>query len=335
MLSNSLFRLSYQSSLACRPAISSSRFYSSGSNSGEDPIELASVQHGVLRNLPIQVWSSTESRWTREYDPPSHSTPYVDIVTWNVDFKGGPVAADRVSCILDHLRDVILPNGPQTAVILLQELNRFSFPALLEHSWVREHFAVTPPGARSWPGGYGIATLVSRKLQVGNARMLGFHKTRMGRTAVFVDVPLQRQDEHSDDSDRGATVRIANTHLESLTDEERARPAQLQAIADMLRAPGAYAGVVGGDMNMVGRADQDIHEAAGLRDAGTDGPESLTWGFQPRTGRWAPKRLDRVFYTPVPGFVVDPVKVIGKGLKTERGEWASDHYGLLTRISLA
>ena len=93
--------------------------------------------------------------------------------------------------------------------------------------------------------------------------------------------------------------------------------------------------MVGGDMNMVGRADQDIHEAAGLRDAGTDGPDSLTWGFQPRTGRWAPKRLDRVFYTPVPGFTVEPVKVIGKGLKTVRGEWASDHYGLVSTLRVA
>ncbi|EJF65492.1 hypothetical protein DICSQDRAFT_166510 [Dichomitus squalens LYAD-421 SS1] len=294
------------------------------------------VQHGILRNLPIHAWSHEASRRTTEYHTPSKATSHIEIVTWNVDFKGQVAAAGRVSCILDHLRDVVLENELQSAVILLQELNQFSFASVLEHSWVRKHFAITPPDTKSWPWPprYGISTLVSRQLQVGVAynEMLHFRKTVMGRTAVFVDVSLQLSGDEPNYAKQ--VIRIANTHLESLSDEVRFRPIQLRATADLLRAPGVHAGVVGGDMNMVLPVDQDIHVAAGLGDAGTDGPDSLTWGFQPRSGRWAAKRMDRVFYTPSPGFVVEPVKVIGKGLTTADGRWASDHYGLLTRIGL-
>ncbi|TBU33667.1 Endonuclease/exonuclease/phosphatase [Dichomitus squalens] len=334
-LAGSSTRLSDASSHARSPGAFPSRSYSFCSDPGEntDPTKTSGVQHGILRNLPIHAWSHEASRWTTWYHTPSKATSHIDIVTWNVDFKGQVAAAGRMSCILDHLRDVVLANEPQSAVILLQELNQFSFASVLEHSWVRKHFAITPPDTKSWPWPprYGIATLVSRQLHVNNAQMLQFHKTLMGRTAVFVDVSLQPDD---DPNVSQHVVRIANTHLESLSDEGRFRPVQLRATADILRAPGVHAGVVGGDMNMVGPADQDIHVAAGLGDAGTDGPDSLTWGFQPRSGRWAPKRMDRVFYTPSPGFVVEPVKVIGKGLTTADGRWASDHYGLSTRISL-
>ncbi|EJF65491.1 hypothetical protein DICSQDRAFT_166509 [Dichomitus squalens LYAD-421 SS1] len=159
---------------------------------------------------------------TTEYHTPSKATSHIEIVTWNVDFKGQVAAAGRVSCILDHLRDVVLENELQSAVILLQELNQFSFASVLEHSWVRKHFAITPPDTKSWPWPprYGISTLVSRQLQVGVAynEMLHFRKTVMGRTAVFVDVSLQLSGDEPNYAKQ--VIRIANTHLESLSDEE-------------------------------------------------------------------------------------------------------------------
>ncbi|TBU61655.1 hypothetical protein BD310DRAFT_920466, partial [Dichomitus squalens] len=90
----------------------------------------------------------------------------------------------------------MLVNELQSTVILLQELNQFSFASVLEHSWVRKHFAITPPDTKSWPWPplYGIATLVLRQLQVDNAQMLQFLKTVMGRTAVFVAVSPQPDD---------------------------------------------------------------------------------------------------------------------------------------------
>ncbi|EJF64972.1 hypothetical protein DICSQDRAFT_153137 [Dichomitus squalens LYAD-421 SS1] len=299
----------------------------SDSDENEDTYDM---QYDTVRNLRVKGWSPEESRWTTKYHKHSLSALHIDIVSWNVDFMA-PDTAGRVACILDHLRKAVLTDEPQATVILLQELDEASFAKILENSWVRKYFAVTPPTTRRWQASYGLATLVSRPAWIANAQMLQFSHTTMGRAALLVDVSLYPPSDWPNGPNH--VIRIANTHLESLPMGERARPLQLQAIADMLRAPGVFAGVVGGDMNMIGPADQRIHIAAGLRDAGSDGPESLTWGFQPPS-RFPPGRLDRIFYTPSPDFIVKPVKVIGRGLKTKRGQWASDHHGLLTRICL-
>ena len=285
------------------------------------------MDNDTTRDLRIKAWSPEDARWTTKYDTPSQPAPQLHIISWNVDFMADDTAG-RVSCILDHLKKAVLTRAPHPAVILLQELDQASFAALLAHRWVRTHFAVTPPNTRRWQASYGLATLVSRAARVEGAQLLQFHHTVMGRAALLVDVSLQ-----APGSNERCAVRIANTHLESLPVGERMRPAQLAAIADLLRESGVHAGVVGGDMNMIGPADQNIHVAAGLRDAGSnsDGPEADTWGYQPPS-RFPPGRLDRIFYTPCADLVVEPVKVIGKGLKTKRGQWASDHYGLQTTV---
>ena len=85
-------------------------------------------------------------------------------------------------------------------------------------------------------------------------------------------------------------------------------------------------------MNMIGPADQNIHVVAGLQDACGDA-SAVTWGFQPPS-RFPPGRLDRIFYVG-DELVVGEVRVIGKGLKTKVGKWASDHYGLVTSVRIA
>ncbi len=285
------------------------------------------MDNDTIRDLRVKAFSPDDARWTTKYDARAQPVPHLRIVSWNVDFMANNTAG-RMTCILDHLKKTVLTRDPHPAVILLQELDAASFAALLAHRWVRDHFAVTPPNTRRWQHSYGLATLVSRRARVEGSQLLQFHQTVMGRAALLVDVVLQ-----APGSSERFVVRIANTHLESLPVGERARPAQLCAIADILREPGIHAGVVGGDMNMIGPADQFIHAAAGLHDAGRDGPEADTWGYQPPS-RFPPGRLDRIFYTPCADLVVEPVKVVGKGLKTKRGQWASDHYGLQTTIAL-
>ena len=310
-------------------SLSWARRISTSSTSDHDA---SSCGTGTIRDLLPNAFSPEGSGWSPEYEQPSLPISDIKIVSWNVDFMA-PEPAERVSCILDHLKTVILTDSSQPTVILLQELRQASFEAVLENRWVREHFAVVPPNAGFWPGRYGLATLVSRHIPIQKAQMLHFHETRMDRTALFVDVLLQTEDASSEQP-TSRSIRIANTHLESLAEGERARPVQLSAIAAMLRQSGIHAGIVGGDMNMILPADQGIHVAAGLHDAGTDDPAANTWGYQSRRRAWKAKRLDRVFYTPTPGLVVQPVEVVGKGLKTERGEWASDHYAIQTSIAL-
>lgn len=138
-------------------------------------------------------------------------------------------------------------------------------------------------------------------------------------------------------ADRIHTVRIANTHLESLPQGGHARPEQLAAIGQILREAGVGAGLVGGDMNMISQSDMHIHTDAGLCDA-YNGPESAqghTWGYQPPR-QYPPRRLDRIFYVDNAScrIRVDHPERIGVGLQTVHGLWLSDHYGLLTRIGV-
>lgn len=299
------------------------------SDSGLNPdFEDYDMGTNVIRDLRVKAYSREDKRWSTKYESARTPVFSLQVVTWNVDFMA-PDTAGRVACILRHLRDTVLSKQPKPSCILLQELDDASFVEVLANAWVREHFVVTPPNTKRWCASYGVATLVSRNANILGAQMLQFYRTTMGRTALLVDVEMYVPDSGGE----RRIVRIANTHLESLPIGQRSRPAQLCAIADLLRGEEVTGGgVVGGDMNMIGPADEDIHVVAGLVDACGD-QSAVTWGFQPPT-RFPPGRLDRIFYADG-GLVVEPVKVIGKGLKTKRGAWASDHYGLMTTIQLA
>ncbi|KAI0708827.1 Endonuclease/exonuclease/phosphatase [Cerioporus squamosus] len=316
------------------------------SESQDAPIEDDNMQLPPLRRLsavlhpplvlPLQIKSYSPQllEWSMisgESDDSTSAPAALRLLNWNVDFMA-PNPASRVSCILDHLRDVVL-SGSRSTCILLQELKEESFDEILRNDWVREHYAVTPPDLKSWRSYYGVATLVSRDIRALNAQMAQFKNSIMGRSALFVDVELSLAGSDDFSSHETRVVRIANTHLESLPSGEKSRPVQLGHIADKLREDGVTGGgVVGGDMNMIGPADEDIHVRAGLQDA-CDDPSALTWGFQPPT-QFPPGRLDRIFFVG-DHLAVAPVEVVGKGLKVEgSGEWASDHYGLMTTISL-
>lgn len=251
---------------------------------------------------------------------------------------------ERTAAALDHIqRDVFkCKDGeePSPCVILLQEIHPASLPAILEHPWVRAHFLVTPVKTSAWPGrDYGNVTLVSRTIPVVSAQMLTFWNSAMGRHAVFVDLRMRTSTRsgprsRSRSRTREATVRIANVHLESLPFGALARPVQLAAAAEMLRAEGVYAGLVCGDMNAIQEEDRNIHVEAGLVDAWTEGDEAkdgFTWGYQPAC-QFSPGRLDKILYTSNDRCKVDKPRRIGAGLKLESGRWVSDHYGLVTRV---
>ena len=288
------------------------------------------MSEDILRPLRIKGFSPEEGRWTTKF--PTSDTPVftLRVVSWNIDFFT-PDPAGRMAHILEYLQERVLTDCPKPSCILLQELTDESFEALLESEWVQEHFVVTPPNTKRWRASYGLATLVSRHARVRNAQMLQFHRTTMGRGAIFVDIEMFVP------GSMGETriVRIANTHLESLPEGERSRPAQLRAIADLLRDKAVTGGgIVGGDMNMIRPVDQDIHVRAGLVD-GCANPTlaDYTWGWQPPT-RFPPGRLDRIFFCG-DNILWNPIQVIGRGVKTRDTEqWVSDHFGLATTVEL-
>ncbi|KAI0649135.1 Endonuclease/exonuclease/phosphatase [Trametes meyenii] len=282
----------------------------------------------TLLPLKAKGYSFRKKKWISHYRHAKETPTELRLLTWNVDFMGAH-NDDRIRRILGYLETAILSSTPAPSVILLQELDVRSQAAILASEWVRKHYAMFPTTPEPWPHQYGNATLVSRSIPFQNAQMLQFANSRMGRTAIFVDVPIRLTDSVT------RVVRIANTHLESLPQGTKMRPKQLSVIAEMLRARDVGAGVVGGDMNMIGdHKDQTIHVAAGLDDAcqSPDDPSCYTWGYQPPTS-FPPRRLDRVFFTGKHVCVGD-VEVVGKDLRTKKGQWVSDHCGLVTSIGL-
>ncbi|TCD69349.1 hypothetical protein EIP91_007905 [Steccherinum ochraceum] len=293
--------------------------------------------------LSIRSYSKKDPRWRRRrapQDPASDPRPTpssLRIVSWNIDFMQDR-AVTRLHAALDHLKSKLHKGADGTKLepccVLLQEVALDAFPALLSHAWVQEHFQVTPTSPdKGWPrgAGYGVVTLVSRSLQVIQCQSLEYGCSVMGRTALMVDV---RMKPASADDEEYVTLRVANTHLESLPMGAEARPVQLSSTAAKLRE--VDCGVVCGDMNAIGPSDTDIHADAGLEDAWTKGDDSasgFTWGYQPRC-QFPAGRLDKVLYTPSEYFKVDEPRKIGVGLKTADGQWASDHYGLMTTVRI-
>ncbi|KAH9903007.1 Endonuclease/exonuclease/phosphatase [Cubamyces lactineus] len=301
---------------------------SSSSSTSDMPPSVTTPSGDLLHPLKAKGWSFTKSKWISRYRCDKEIPTELRLLTWNVDFMEAD-SNSRILRILHYLQKTVLSKTPPPSCILLQEVDTWSLNALIFHPWVRKYYAMTPPTTEPWKAHYGNVTLVSRSIPFENPQMLVFRNSTMGRTAIFVDIPIR-----SPTTGKIRTMRIANTHLESLPSGTKMRPTQLAAIAAMLRADGIDGGVVGGDMNMIGdTADQNIHIAAGLDDACLfpHDPANHTWGYQPPT-RFPPRRLDRVFFTGEK-IVVDSPEVIGKGLRTTQGLWVSDHCGLSTTVS--
>ncbi|KAG2147562.1 Endonuclease/exonuclease/phosphatase [Suillus clintonianus] len=308
------------------------------------------VRHEADAPIPLRAvrYSSRKKRWAqtsncaRGVREPLPSD--IRLVTWNIDFA----AADkkkRLLAALSHIQQHVLDcrtadERPDPCCILLQEVHASVFTQILNAEWVRRYFIVVPTSVDKWPdqAEYGNVTLVSRTIPVVNASTIVFSNSEMKRNAVFVDIKLSIP-AHEDEprlSGGIVTLRIANTHLESMPSGATARPRQLKLIAAALHGKGLFGGIVAGDMNAIGPTDEKIVEEAGLYDAwegGDDDEESFTWGYQP-AGRFAPGRLDKVLSTGQEGFKVDEPERIGIDEAIGRGKWVSDHYGLVTRVHI-
>jgi tyrosyl-DNA phosphodiesterase 2 len=223
---------------------------------------------------------------------------------------------------------------------MLQEVHRDALPHLLEYEWVRNHFVVTPISHTRWPNenDYGNVTLVSRSLVVVKACILHFGHSSQARTGVVVDIKLNTPATAAES--REVTMRLINTHLESMPEGEQCRPIQMSILAAYLKKKDqVQGGVIAGDMNAISPSDASIAEDVGLRDAWRklDGDESgFTWGYQ-GGGNFPPSRLDKVLFLPRRGYRVDEPSRIGIDLRAEYIEggediWVSDHYGLVATL---
>ncbi|KAI1144506.1 Endonuclease/exonuclease/phosphatase [Hypoxylon sp. FL0543] len=268
------------------------------------------------------------------------------LFSWNIDFML-PYAKQRMDAALDHL-DGLTSKLPSTtaAVILLQECIAEDLATIGEKAWVREKFHVTDVDSANWQSGYyGTTALVDRRLRVASCFRVHYAKTRMERDALFVDVLLGK----------GKTIRLCNTHLESLALEPPLRPAQMQVVAKHLRADGVDGGLVAGDFNAIQPFDRALHSDNGLRDAflevggREDCDEAYTWGQQAATAfreRFGCSRMDKVYFTGklvlrrFERFGADVLVAGGKeadeivALGFEK-PWITDHLGVVAEVEVA
>ena len=252
------------------------------------------------------------------------------LFSWNIDFML-PRADERMQAALAHLESRVAPlllSRGAADVIFIQECVVSDLELLAATPWVREHFYLTDVaasavggegggGSGTWASGhYGTVTLVDRRLPVRALFRVHYRQTRMDRDALFVDVGM-RQNGSSGASEAGAgpvteerSIRLCNTHLESLALDPPFRPPQVQVFAAYMHgsspaddgnkgaAAAAATGtaitaphgaVAAGDFNAIQDFDRTLHADNGLRDAflelggREDGPGAATWGQQAAT----------------------------------------------------
>ncbi|KAG5642584.1 hypothetical protein DXG03_002535 [Asterophora parasitica] len=267
------------------------------------------------------------------------------LVTWNIDFQSGYVK-ERTNVVVRHLETYVFKcdvgQEPNPCCIMLQEVNPEALTVILENAWIRQHFQVTPISPDKLSSGvYGNVTLVTRSIVVLRASIVTFGCSSQGRGAVVADVKVSSPKAHNP---RDSTLRLINTHLESLDIGIPIRGPQLNVLAALLRRKEVKGGVIAGDLNAFDRLDEHHAERLGLEDAWTTKSPSNyvnghTWGYQD-TCEFPPNRLDRIYYVEGKAYELECPKRIGVGLRApdENGvlvAWASDHYGLSTPLRVA
>ncbi|KAI0841777.1 Endonuclease/exonuclease/phosphatase [Hypoxylon sp. FL0890] len=299
---------------------------------------------------PYYTYNSSKKSWDKAECKPlqqANSAPGINrlaLFSWNIDFML-PFAKERMNAALDHL-DGVTSKLPSTtaAVIFLQECLVEDLATIGEKGWVRDKFNVTDVDNSNWQSGYyGTTTLVDRRLDVTSCFRVHYEKTRMERDALFVDVLLGNK-----------TIRLCNTHLESLALEPPFRPAQMQVVAKYLHEDGVDGALVAGDFNAIQPFDRTLHSDNNLKDAylelggKEDSDEGYTWGQQAATEfrrRFGCSRMDKVYFTGklklhrFERFGAD-IQVSGKkeaekliALDFEK-PWITDHLGVVAEVEV-
>ncbi|KAI2639566.1 Endonuclease/exonuclease/phosphatase [Hypomontagnella submonticulosa] len=247
-----------------------------------------------------QVWQAAQCKSPQEARGPS-GINRLALFSWNIDFML-PYAKERMDAGLAYLDGLTSKLPPTTAaVIYLQECKDGDLRTIGEAAWVREKFNITDIDGSNWAGSYGTTTLVDRRLDVTACFRVHYAKTIMERDAFFVDVALG-----NDADGKPKTIRLCNSHLESLAYEPPCRPPQMKLIASFMKAEGVDGALAAGDFNAIQPFDRHLHSDNGLKDAylelggAEDSDDGYTWGQQAATSlreRFGCSRMDKVYFT--------------------------------------
>ena len=316
---------------------------------------------------PFHRWSAEKDAWEPVKLPASRNAEQTTsggdgltslaLYTWNIDAIV-PASEARMDAALAHLQELTgqLLSTPTTAVVIfLQECIPSDLKTIGQKQWIRDRFYLTDIDDSTWASGaYGTTTLVDRRLDVSSCFRVHYSKTKMERDALFVDAAIP-----TPSSELSKTLRLCNTHLESLAPVPPLRPSQMQLVAKYMHADGLSGAIVAGDFNGIQPEDESLHIDNDLKDAylevgGQPGgkDEGFTWGQQAHPGlreRFGLSRMDKVFFC---GESLRLLKfkrfgedvVVDEAQKEQRNEllalgfekaWVTDHLGLNAVFSFA
>ncbi|WAO95478.1 Endo/exonuclease/phosphatase domain-containing protein [Fusarium falciforme] len=268
----------------------------------------------------------------------------IALYSWNIDFML-PFAEARMKPALAYLGSLVGSNPTNTApVIFLQECTPSDLAIIAATPWIRERFHLTDLDATNWATNhYGTVTLIDSRLPITAAFRVHYSKTRMDRDAFFVDVSVE-----------GKTVRLCNTHLESMVFNPPFRPPQMQLVAQYLHEEKVHAGLAAGDFNAIQPFDRTLHTDNGLKDAflelggKEDTDEGYTWGQQAATKlreKFGCSRMDKVYFCG--GADVVKFERFGEDVLTDGEDesnqivalgfekaWVTDHLGIKAEVKI-
>ncbi|KAL8936638.1 MAG: hypothetical protein Q9216_004823 [Gyalolechia sp. 2 TL-2023] len=268
------------------------------------------------------------------------------LVTWNIDCQaqGGNLRMVAALRYLEQLTKEAPPSIP--LVLFLQEMTPSDLQLIQAAPWVRAQFFLTDVDSKNWQSDwYGTTTLIDRRLAVQSVYRV-FYQTNMQRDGLFVDLAFAPGGTEGEQT----SIRLCNTHLESLVAEPPLRPAQVEVAAKHLHDPAIRAGLVAGDFNAIQAFDRTLHADNDLKDAylevggQEDSEEGYTWGQQVHANlreRFGCTRMDKIFYCG--GMRVENLQRIGVDVKVEESkravmrswgtlEYVTDHYGLMADV---
>lgn len=252
----------------------------------------------------FHIFSPSDSKWqtfeagnsTTAPDANATKTENLALYSWNIDFML-PFPDSRMRLAVRHLEGLVKGLDEKTAsVIYLQECVDSDLALLAADPWVRDNFAITDLDISNWQSGhYGTVTLIDKRFPITSCFRVHYSQTVMERDCLCVDVKLNDK-----------TIRLCNSHLESLTLEPPRRPPQMQMIAKHMKAAGIDGAAVAGDFNAIQDFDRSLHSDNGLSDAFLeqggdeyDAEGGHTWGQQAATfqrEKFGTSRMDKVFF---------------------------------------
>lgn len=297
---------------------------------------------------PWHVHSASKGEWEVQETPHRrpHAVKRLVLYSWNIDFML-PFPESRMRAAIRHLQSLTQrrQSSDTASVIFLQECVSSDLTLLAQDPWIQQTFAITDVSTENWQSGhYGTTTLIDKNLAIKNVFRVHYEKTRMQRDGLFVDITLPMS------SGETGTLRLCNTHLESLAFEPPFRPAQVALCADYMQKPEISFSAMAGDFNAIQDFDRTLHSDNSLEDAflscggsEDDAEGGHTWGQQAATAqreRFGTSRMDKVFFC---GRAMKCVgfERFGAGIEVEDSEereavvglgfdkpWITDHLGV-------